>query len=486
MQRIRKNKLVTYSIPDGVNKNENFKVRIRPYGEDEWQYLSAYTVKVDMHDVRESSMIYFDFEGCVEVEIDAPVREIYSVLIRPLNHHIVAEYSQSTVRFKLDKPVNISVEINKDRFHNLHLFAGDRTSDEDPKCMGEAIYVLGDENPNRPKIIRTKDVVRELVSMNKGRVLFFKPGFYYLEECCMNVPSDTTIYISGGAVIVGGFICEQVEHVNIIGRGVVYQGSFERYHSLRGVRLSYCENIRIEGICFVNPPHYTVYIGQSRDIDIMNIKTFSCEGWSDGIDIMSSEDITIEGCFIRTSDDCIAIYGSRWNYKGNSRNIYVKNCALWADVAHPTMIGIHGDHDHDGNIIEEISFENIDILEHHEIQGNYLGCLCINVGDGNIARKIRYEDIRIEAIEHGKIFDIQVKFNPDYNPRPGHSIENVRMKNIYCHQVDTVQSCIQGYDEQHVVKDIIIENLIISNERVALLNNPYMTIGPYVENVILR
>jgi alkanesulfonate monooxygenase SsuD/methylene tetrahydromethanopterin reductase-like flavin-dependent oxidoreductase (luciferase family) len=55
-----------------------------------------------------------------------------------------------------------------------------------------------------------------------------------------------------------------------------------------------------------------------------------------------SENVTLDGLFMRSSDDCIAIYTHRWDYYGYTRNITVKNSTLWADVAHPINVGIHG------------------------------------------------------------------------------------------------------------------------------------------------
>lgn len=75
--------------------------------------------------------------------------------------------------------------------------------------------------------------------------------------------------------------------------------------------------------------------------------------------MMSCRDVLIEECFLRTSDDCIAIYGSRWDNRGDSRNITVRKTSVWADVAHPLMIGTHGDHEKDGDLIENILFEDI-------------------------------------------------------------------------------------------------------------------------------
>ena len=153
----------------------------------------------------------------------------------------------------------------------------------------------------------------------------------------------------------------------------------------------------------------------------------------------------------RTSDDCIAIYGGRWEYHGASRDITIKNSVLWADVAHPTNIGTHGDSEQGGNLIERIHFQNIDILEHHEIQAEYLGCLAINAGDNNMVQNVIYEDIRIEPFEHGKVFDFQVKCNPHYNPAPGKGIKDITLKNITYSGTNPVPSCIKGFDRNNFV-----------------------------------
>jgi len=381
----------------------------------------------------------------------------------------------------LDKPENLSIEMNGDRFHNLHIFAGKADISDMVNNKENILVIKG--NLERPSILRIKDVVSELEKMPSGRTLYFEPGIHYFEECCMEVPSNTNIHLAGGAIIKGGFICEKVKNIKMYGKGIVYQACFERFMGIRGVRISHGNNITIEDICFINPPHYTIYLGGSKNINIVNVKTFSCEGWSDGFDMMSCENVHIDGCFLRTSDDCIAIYGRRWDYNGSSRNILVENCTLWADVAHPTMIGTHGDYQQDGNIIEDIQFKNLDILEHHEPQSGYLGCLAINVGDKNIARNITYEDIRIEHIEHGKVFDFSVKCNPDYNPAPGKCIENVVVKNVTYLGNNPVPSSISGYDHDKQVRNIRFENLVINGKKIDSADANEIIIGEYTENI---
>jgi hypothetical protein len=437
-----------------------------------------------MHNVQKASMAYFDLQGQVEVKIQYEKMHIYQVDLRPLSQKIPVEFTEKEINFILDHPVKLSIEINGDRFHNLHLFAG-RIQSEIPDINSDMVSFLPG-SLSRPSIHRMEEKVYELEKMPKGRTLYFGPGIHYLEECVMRIPSDTKVYIAGGAIIIGTFVCSKVENIKIFGRGLLYLANFERFSGLNAVRLSHVKNITIEGIHFVNPPHYSVYIGGSNNILVKDIKIFSCEGWSDGIDMMSSKNVTVDGCFLRTSDDCVAIYGRRWDYNGNTESILIENSVLWADVAHPTMIGTHGDYYNDGNIIEKVTFKNIDILEHHEPQINYLGCMAINSGDKNTVRDVTYENIRVEQFEHGKLLDIQIKHNKDYNPAPGKLIENIYFKDISYEGNGEVTAVISGFDEERVVQGVTFENLEINGKHILDATSGNIRIGEFAQGVVFK
>ena len=88
--------IVSYAAPRGAVLQHDFAVRIRACGQDEWQELSCYQVKVDMHEKRMASMAYFDFSGEVDVEITCPALFfIYRVDIRPLSAGIKAEHDSN-------------------------------------------------------------------------------------------------------------------------------------------------------------------------------------------------------------------------------------------------------------------------------------------------------------------------------------------------------------------------------------------------------
>ena len=470
-------RIIAYPIPvhERLTINKRFIVRVRPVGVEAWIDVPCWNVKVDMHDVRDASMGVFDFEGSVEIEITVPVKcyHIYKAAIRPLSRDILFTTDINRLVFTLDRPENLSIELNGDRFHNLHLFAGNIEKPVYDK--GNAVIITGDFNG--------EELAATLDSMPKTRAAVFLPGVHEITDNDFKIPSDTTVIYQSGAVTIGSIFCDHVENIRILGRGVVYQRVADRNKEKRDFKITYSRNVTVDGLIFINPPYYTIFMGSSSNIKISNIKTFSCEGWSDGIDMMSSRDVLIEGCFLRTSDDCVAVYGQRWEFEGDVSGITVRNCVLWADVAHPINIGTHGDHEHNGNILENLIFTDIDILEHHEMQPGYLGCMAINVGDKNFARNITFENIRIEHFEHGKLFDIQVKHNPDYNPAPGSGIENVVLKNIIYNGCDAVPSVIAGFDEIRKVRNVDIINLCINGKHVTKAEEKVMEIGRYVENV---
>ena len=472
--------IVVYDAPKGAVLQKDYTLRVREEGSGTWKKVPIYHVRVDMHDVKAASMAYFDFKGKVEVELSGPYY-IYCVDIRPLSMEIIPDCDTKKVRFSLDKKANLSIEVNKDRGHNLHLFAGEIPGDVPAPEDENVLVVKG--NPQKPGTTLGADTVRKLQEMKPSRVLYVTAGVHYVSEMIFRIPSDTTVYLEGGAIVIGSFVCERVENVTVCGHGIIYQADFARFSSVDGVRISHSKNVKIADVIFINPPHYTVEIGESENIDIFDVKSFSCEGWSDGIDVMSSKNVHVKGGFLRTSDDCVAIYGSRWDYHGDSRDILVEGITLWADVAHPLMMGTHGDHERNGDVLENIRFYDIDILEHNEYQAGYLGCMAINVGDKNVARNITYENIRVEPFLHGKLFDVQVRFNPDYNPAPGKGIQNVLFKDIYYNGEKEETSCIEGYNEEFVVEQVLFDNIVIGGKKVLSAKEANIVVGKYARGI---
>lgn len=413
--------LVIHSIPAEVAQNKDYDVKVRSTG-GAWKDLFEYQAQVDMHHVQNTSMVTFDFKGTVEVAVKCNREPIKTARIRPYSLGIEPLIKGDSVVFTLTKPCNLSLEINDDIFHNLHVFS----------------------NPLETFIPEKKD----------KKVIYIKPGFHTFPNNELKIPSGKTLYLAGGAVVKANIVCDSVSDIKICGRGIVYQPE-------NGIRATFSRNVEINDLIFINSTHYTVFGGQSQNISIKNIRSFSSRGWSDGIDMMSCSDVLVDRVFMRNSDDCIAMYGHRWNYSGDCRNILVKNSTLWADVAHPIMIGTHGNPEKP-ELLENMSFQNIDILNHDEPQLNYQGCMAINVSDENLARNIRFEDIRVDDIEQGQLVNLRVTFNKKYAIAPGRGIEDVYFKDITYNGKNAGVSILEGYNLERCVRNITFENLKIN------------------------
>lgn len=432
--------LTVYPAPEGVEMKEDFTVKVRVPG-GEWQDVPTYMVKVDevrgtKHCVEKSSMGYFDFEGEVEVSVTSDKGPIETARVRPLSYGIEPSVDGSTLVFSLDRPRNLSVEVNGDIFHNLQLFANP----------------IDKNNPiDGVKIKNEKQLAKK-----RKDVIYFGPGLHDLGKDTVFVQSGQTVYIAGGAVVYGTVHAVRVQDVKIFGRGIIMQkGRGE------GVYVNRSQNVEVDGIITTQCP-----VGGSDGVKITNVKVISSYGWGDGLNVFASSNVHYDGCFARTSDDCTTIYATRKGFVGSCRNIVTENCVLWADVAHPIMIGIHGNPD-DPDVIENVVYRNIDILDHKEKQIDYQGCIAINAGDDNLVRNCLFEDIRIEDFRQGQLVNMRIFYNRKYCKSPGRGIEDIIFRNITYNGSGEEMSVIAGYSEDRKIKNVRFENLVINGEVIS-------------------
>jgi len=418
------NSLVTVPAPQGALLNDDFTVKVRQPGQ-QWQEIPSYLVKVQGVEglkrfEEKATASYFDFSGEVEVSVTFNKGNIHTAKVRPLSYGIEHRINGNTLSFKLNQPRNLSVEVNGDIFHNLHLFAN--PLDE---------YMPDTGNPD---------------------LIYFGPGIHEIVEEEFRIPSGKTVYLASGAVLKFRLVADNVRDVKILGRGMIC-------HTVKhGVKISNSKNILVEGIITTQ-----CSTGGSDNVTIQNVKSISYYGWGDGMNVFASNNVLHDGVFCRNSDDCTTVYGTRLGYEGGCKNITMKNSVLWADVAHPIFIGIHGNPD-EPEILENLNYTNIDILDHRETQIDYQGCMAINAGDNNLIRNVRFEDIRVENFRKGQLINLRIFYNKKYCQAPGRGIENILFKNITYTGDHSEISIIAGYDETRKVKNIRFENLKINGQ----------------------
>lgn len=421
-------KVEVAGAPQGISLNNDFTVKVRPEGKSKWVLVPTYLVKVDevretKHHVEHASMATFDFSEKVEIAVTYNKGKIDSARVRPLSYDIPFTIEGNTLQFSLEKPANLSVEVNGDIFHNLHLFANPLDT-----------FKVDKKNPD---------------------LIYFGPGIHRFEGGEFRIPSGKTVYVAGGAVMMGRMLIENVHDVKLLGRGIIDPSV------KMGIRIANSRNVYVEGLMATQ-----CATGGSDSVTIRNVKVISYFGWGDGMNVFSSRNVLFDRVFCRTSDDCTTVYGTRLGFEGPSSNITMQNSTLWADVAHPIFIGIHGNADKP-EILENLNYVNIDILDHKEKQLNYQGCLAINAGDENLIRNVRFEDIRIENFRQGQLVNLRIFFNEKYCKAPGRGIENVVFKNVSYTGNRAEISVIEGYDAQRKVRNIRFENLRINGQIIS-------------------
>lgn len=441
--------VIVYPAPDALkysHHNDDFTVRVRVPG-GAWQDLFEYNANVDLDNPQKASLVSFDMRGPVEVWIRQNNGAPRTVIVRPDNRGIKAVLKDNIATFTLNRPAKLSVEFDGDRLHNLHLFAN--------------------------------DIPANIPDKNDPDVVWFGPGVHRPGDrpgIAFNIPSNKTVYIDGGAVLQGKMVISKAENVRVIGHGIIDTPE-------RGFEVTFANNVTIDGPVILNPQHYSVYCGQSSGLKIRNFKAVSAKGWSDGLDFMSCSDVEVDDVFLRNSDDTIAVYTSRWNFSGDARNFKVSNAILWADKAHAINIGLHGDPNGKQEVIEDLSFSNIDILEHDESDPNYQGAFAISDGDNNIVRRVTFDTVRVDDFQEGQLFNFRVVYNAKYSHAPGAGISDVTVRNVSYQGANLMPSVIEGYGEDRAIKGVRFENLKINGRLIRSADDGNIRVGKHASDV---
>lgn len=463
------NNIKTYQAPEKAPMSGAYTAKIRACGNSEWTDIDIYATKLresgfiagDDSTCRDSSFTYFDFEGAVEVAVTKTEGTVESFKITPSSCGVEYRQDRNTVYFILTEPSKLMVGPSDEDFDVLHIFAN-------------------------PMETEKPDITAE-------NVIYFAPGYYDYENTGgiltalstdtdypyaeLRVPSDTIVYIDGGAVVNAHITISGAENVTVCGRGIlsgINMNTGDGKHVWPwqhwGIYITGSKNVTVRDIISNNADWYSIEGGSSSDITIDNFKALSNMEWADGIDMMSCSNVTINDCFLRNSDDCIAIYADRIGHKGNSENWTITNNILVADIARGINIGGHGSMDA-GNrrIIQNIYCENNSIVSNRrysEQRIHYAGTISVKVGDENIVKNVIFRDFDIEGAEEESVLSVRVMAADAANGGvPGFSAENILFENIRSDHRGGYPIEIYGWPENDgKVSGVTIKNLYLENE----------------------
>ncbi len=180
----------------------------------------------------------------------------------------------------------------------------------------------------------------------------------------------------------------------------------------------------------------------------------------------------MDGCFVRTKDDCIATKSVEYDWGVNSvghdvRDIMVKNSVLWnGGWGKAIEIGFESRTES----FRDIVFRDIDIIH---VQGGD-GVLSIENGDRATISNVLYEDLRIERAD-GFLFYLKILHSRYTKDEVRGHIKNITFKDIQFAGDRFPPSIISGFDENHLVENVRFENVAIQGKRIRSLEDGRFT-----------
>lgn len=310
----------------------------------------------------------FDFSGSVEVTVTVS-RDFTRAEIVPRAAGITPAVDGRRITFRLDEPRPLTLLLDGQDGEPLHLFT------------------------HRPETA--------IPSADDPAVLYFGPGEHWVDT--IKVRSGQTVYLDGGAILravlpagakgrQGGVLnlysypgpvldVSDVQDVHICGRGII-DGTLLPHPARNLIRLGRSQRVTIEGITLRNSPNWHLPIVDCDDVTVEGLYGISGRLNSDGINCVSSRDVRVRDCFMRTHDDTFVVKTTEPGRP--SERIAYERCVAWCDwgfalgVSYETRADIRairfsdcavlfarhwplGVHAADGATVEDVLLERISV-----------------------------------------------------------------------------------------------------------------------------
>lgn len=384
-------------------------------------------------EMEELNVASFSCSGEVLIEITAK-ENIESYVIRPKSRNITAKVVGRSISFTITEPQKLYVEIN--RKPHLAIFANP-------------------QEVNPPK-------------QGDPGVIFLGPGTYSKDS--INLKSNQTLYLSGGAILNTNLRGKNIHDVRITGRGIL-QGNIE---------ITGSSNINVDGIFICNTDGWTNTLTDCHNCSYRNVKIFSYEAiYSvDGIDVVSSTNFTIDDCFMRCRDDCVAIKSG--DNKLHVDSVFVSNCVM---VGWACSDGITLGFELNGGPVENIFVKNCDIL-YARGGGRTDGHSGFSiVCDGPAwVQNIHFEDIRVEEQVEFKNLEFIVTDGTLYGTDPPGHIKGVYLRNIHWENPGK-PFIISGYSAENIVEDITFDHCYAGGKIITGISDAEFRVNKFTKNI---
>jgi hypothetical protein len=440
---------LTHPAPEGASLCSRYQVTV------DGVPAPVYDARIDPpHDV---AYVSFDVTGKARVVVTVP-DGFRSVIVRPKHAGVLPRIDGNTIALDLGGPVKLSVEL--------------------------------DGGTDMPLLVFANPAEQDAPSPGDPHVRYFSPGIHRPGE--MRLESDETVYVAAGAIVHGWFVADGARRVRILGRGIL--DAHENDTSL--IRMTDCKDVVVEGITIADQPtfRWTTSYWSCEDVIVKNIKILAGDDVSnDGIDIVSCKRFTVDDCFVKCFDDCVAIKAIHTKRRPVDA-ITITRCLFWNIQAHGVVVGAELDTPEVSNIVGS----DCDFIHASQIEDPrdryyyYSGVVGIVNGDDAVVSNVRFERLRVED-GVGKLVNIKL-MKTEWNPTDAYGqIRDIVFKDVEVVDGRRLPSEILSCDlgpkyapnasRPNVPKRIRFEEVVILGEPVRCAEDMGLTVNPFCEEL---
>ncbi|MHA6481711.1 glycosyl hydrolase family 28 protein [Paenibacillus sp. strain BS8-2] len=472
-----------YPAPASVPESNDFRVSL------EEQAVFCYTARVYNSRNPEgvcqglpfstASFAYFDTAGPIEVEVTC-LHPIEHIRVMPVSQHIDFQSSEQRIRFSIQPGQHISIEPYGDANAVLHVFA----------------------NP-----------MEEDIPGQDDNVIYYGPGIHEISS--IQLQSNQTLYVAGGAVLVGVvapdepcyreekkpnqitqrryghlIFAEDAVNVTIRGRGIIDSSLLENEGARKNpIVFTRCRNVKVEGVILKEATCWNLTMYRSEQCLVDGVKIISAFYNSDGINPVSSKQVVIRNCFVRQRDDGIAIKAMDTGNVdcflvepegelpgGECKNIHVENCVIWSDWGFALGVTYET-----RKPISHVSFENCTIIHatHNTPDQGVLGIL---VSDESEVRDIYFNHITVER-SLKPLIKLVVKKTPWTVSEQLGRIRDVYFQNIALIGGEKQPILIESFSPISNIENVSFEKIAVVGTPLEELDPSLCSISPYSHHI---
>ncbi len=388
----------------------------------------------------------FDFAGAAEVAVTV-TRDFRQADVVPRTAGITPTVDGRTVRFRMAEPRPLTLLLDGQDTEPLHLFTHRPETD-----------VPAPDDPN---------------------VIYFGPGEHWVDT--IPVRSGQTVYIDGAAIVRGvlpagakglrGGVLNLVSYsgslinvsnahdVCIRGRGIL-DGTLLPHPALNLILLAGSQRVRVEGLTLRNAANWHLPIVDCDDVTVTGLCGLSGRLNSDGINCVSSRDVHVHDCFMRSHDDTFAVKSCAPGR--TSERILYERCVAWNDWGFALGVTYETRAD-----IRDVRFADCDVI----FARNWP--IGVHATDGSTIEDIRFEGISVDyprtsiVPEMSRVM-VRIDNHKDvWSTDAGIAhVRRITLRNIDVRGQGVPGLEIAGNDADHLIEDVRFENVTVNGRPI--------------------